>query len=118
MRGFNIGSPPAPRGPRLVAGLCRGTIVLPACDQPLIATFAADRIFQPLFLNLILKRLQTLGFPIPTHVKLNAAYQQFSGDRLHDGKREILRHVDPAIIEHAHANQPAREPVDESPTPA
>ncbi len=91
---------------RVGAGLKRGTIVLTACDQPLVATFAADRIFRPVFLNLILKRLQSQGFPIPTQVQANAAYQRYSGDRLLYGKGEILRHLDPAIIEREQVNQP------------
>jgi formylmethanofuran dehydrogenase subunit C len=73
---------------RTGAWMVRGTIV---CLTPirLMPTFAYACAYNPTFLNLYARHLQTLGFAIP-HSAHEGAYQRFTGDTSVPGKGEIL----------------------------
>jgi formylmethanofuran dehydrogenase subunit C len=73
---------------RTGAWMMRGTIV---CLKPvrLLPTFSYACAYNPTFLNVYAKHLQTLGFAIPSS-PADGAYQRYTGDSAIPGKGEIL----------------------------
>jgi formylmethanofuran dehydrogenase subunit C len=80
-------------GKRLGAGLKRGTLALFAEVPALLPSFADAGVFEPLFLELYLRHLRSLGFAA-ARLPL-APMRRWCGDRLSLGKGEILT---PALI--------------------
>ncbi|MDA1016018.1 MAG: formylmethanofuran dehydrogenase subunit C [Planctomycetota bacterium] len=78
-------------GIRPGAGMRRGTIgFLGDVKSPdILPTFRYATTYRPVFLRYYLRRLQTLGFPVPVHC-FSANYRRYSGDFLELGKGEIL----------------------------
>ena len=76
-------------GIRLGAGMRRGTIGLLGPDPPsLLPTFRQAGHFRPLFLRLLLRELQALGFsPAPTTLEGELAL--YHGDLVALGKGEV-----------------------------
>jgi len=54
-----------------------------------LPTFSYACTYNPPFLRLYAKHLETLGFSLPCEVQ-NGAYQRFTGDTAVPGKGEIL----------------------------
>lgn len=81
-------------GIRHGAGMKRGTIGLFSTAQPveLLPTFRSSGLCRPGFLNLYLKHLRGLGFPVPDEA-FSANYHRYCGDLLELGKGEILTRV-------------------------
>jgi formylmethanofuran dehydrogenase subunit C len=75
-------------GVRAGAWMARGTIV---AFEPLklLPTFLYSCTYEPTFLRVYVKRLQTLGVPAPEH-GWGGLYQLFTGDTCWLGKGEIL----------------------------
>jgi formylmethanofuran dehydrogenase subunit C len=73
---------------RTGAWMMRGTIIsmLPI---PLLPTFSYASTYNPPFLRLYAKHLESLGFPIPFEDR-QGAYQRYTGDTSVPGKGEIL----------------------------
>jgi formylmethanofuran dehydrogenase subunit C len=73
---------------RTGAWMSRGTIV---CLKPvrLLPTFWYASLYNPSFLNVYARHMQTLGFSIPTSAR-DGAYQRYTGDSATPGKGEIL----------------------------
>ena len=78
-------------GIRPGAGMRRGTIALlgNAAPPPMLPTFKHACIYNPVFLRVYLRHLQTLGFAVPDEC-LAARYRRYNGDFLELGKGEIL----------------------------
>lgn len=78
-------------GIRHGAGMKRGTIVFfnPGPDLDVLSTFRAACTYRPVFLQLYLRRLQSLGFPIPPEYA-TSRYQRYCGDLLELGRGELL----------------------------
>jgi formylmethanofuran dehydrogenase subunit C len=77
-------------GIRHGAGMRRGTIAFLGPMAPaMLPTFKFDCTYQPQFLTLYLRRLQSLGFAVPEPV-LSSPLRRYSGDLLELGKGEIL----------------------------
>ena len=77
-----------PSGERLGAGMLRGTIV--AFQEPeLLPTYLYGCGYQPVFLKLMLRELQSYGMPV-TDEHLSGVYRRYSGDLNRLGKGEIL----------------------------
>ncbi len=75
-------------GIRAGAGMLRGTIV--AFQEPeLLPTYRYDCGYQPVFLRLMLRELQSHGMPI-TDEYMSGVYRRYSGDLNRLGKGEIL----------------------------
>ena len=70
---------------RTGAWMARGTIVSMK-PLPLLPTFARACVYQPTFLRVYAKHLETLGISLPG----NGVYQRFVGDASVPGKGEIL----------------------------
>ena len=72
---------------RTGAWMIRGTIV---CGKPiaLLPTFSYACMYDPVFLNLYVKRLHALGFSIPS--QSGGGYRRYSGDAAVPGKGELL----------------------------
>lgn len=81
-------------GIRNGAGMKRGTIALldSATPPEILPTFKYAATDRPLFLQLYLRHLRGLGFPVPD-VCLTARYHRYRGDFLELGKGEILAHT-------------------------
>lgn len=78
-------------GLRPGAGMRRGTIALLA-ERPtpdMLPTFRMACRDRPVFLQVYLKRLRSLGFPVPAEA-FTAEYERWCGDLLEIGKGEIL----------------------------
>jgi formylmethanofuran dehydrogenase subunit C len=73
---------------RTGAWMIRGTIVSLAAI-PLLPTFAFACAYDPTFLRLYAKHLQTLGVSIPVQPK-DGSYRRYTGDSSVPGKGEIL----------------------------
>ncbi len=73
---------------RTGAWMNRGTIVS-LKPIPLLPTFAYAATYQPTFLRLYAKHLQTLGFTLPYDDR-DGAYRRYTGDSCVPGKGEIL----------------------------
>jgi formylmethanofuran dehydrogenase subunit C len=73
---------------RTGAWMVRGTIVSLA-PLRLLPTFSYACDYNPAFLRLYARHLQTLGFAIPSEPR-DGAYQRFTGDAAVPGKGEIL----------------------------
>lgn len=78
-------------GIRPGAGMRRGTIGLLGSEPapPMLPTFRSAGRVRPVFLQIYLRHLQRLGFPMPADC-LTAAYECHRGDFLELGKGEIL----------------------------
>jgi formylmethanofuran dehydrogenase subunit C len=75
-------------GIRAGAGMLRGTIV--AFQEPeLLPTFRHDCGYQPVFLKLMLRELQSYGMLV-TDEHMSGVYRRYSGDLNALGKGEIL----------------------------
>jgi formylmethanofuran dehydrogenase subunit C len=82
-------------GARAGAGMVRGTLVaLGGLAGGLLPTFLYACTYQPVFLRLILRRLQDWGLPIPL-AQVEGLYQRYSGDVTALGKGEILVYDQP-----------------------
>lgn len=73
---------------RTGAWMIRGTIIS-LTPIPLLPTFAYASRFNPTFVRLYAKHLETLGFPIP-YKDQDGAYERYTGDAAVPGKGEIL----------------------------
>jgi formylmethanofuran dehydrogenase subunit C len=73
---------------RTGAWMIRGTIVS-LTPIPLLPTFSYCCAYNPTFLGLYAKHLQTLGYRIP-HAAQQGAYRRYTGDAAVPGKGEIL----------------------------
>ena len=73
---------------RTGAWMVRGTIVSFA-EIPMLPTFSYACAYNPVFLNLYVKQLNALGFPIPNRGRAGA-YHRYIGDASIPGKGEIL----------------------------
>jgi formylmethanofuran dehydrogenase subunit C len=73
---------------RTGAWMIRGTIVSLA-PVPLLPTFSMACTYQPTFLRLYVKHLQSLGFPVPAQA-MDAEYERHVGDTSVPGKGELL----------------------------
>ncbi len=78
-------------GIRHGAGMKRGTIALLSKSSSFepVPTFEYACAYQPTFLNLYLRELRSLGFPVPARC-MDAVYHRFCGDLLESGKGELL----------------------------
>jgi formylmethanofuran dehydrogenase subunit C len=74
------------------AGMKRGTIFLANPASTLIPTFRHDCDYDPPFLRIALRHLQSLGFQVPKELQ-TAHVRRSSGDRLALGHGEILQPV-------------------------
>ena len=72
----------------------RGTIgLLGSHAAPdLLPTFKYACTYQPVFVRIYLRHLQSLGFPVPQEC-LEAAYGRYCGDFLEEARGEILIRV-------------------------
>jgi formylmethanofuran dehydrogenase subunit C len=77
-----------PVGTRLGAGMKRGTLVLFAEAPVLLPSFAAAGVFEPLFVELYLRHLRSLGFAAARIAR--TPMRRWCGDRLSLAKGEIL----------------------------
>jgi formylmethanofuran dehydrogenase subunit C len=79
-----------PCGNRPAAGMRRGTVgLLGSNPPPLLVTFKKSSVCEPLFLRLIFRHLQSLGFAVPSEC-WSASYGLYHGDRVTVGRGEIL----------------------------
>jgi formylmethanofuran dehydrogenase subunit C len=78
-------------GIRPGAGMKRGTIGLLGVGPPpaMLPTFRSAGRFRPVFLQIYLRHLRQLGFPIPEDC-FTINFERHSGDFLEYGKGEIL----------------------------
>ncbi len=77
-------------GIRPAAGMRRGTVGLLGGNPPnLLVTFRKSCVCQPTFLRLIFRRLQSLGFTVPSEY-WNASYGVYHGDHVTVGRGEIV----------------------------
>jgi formylmethanofuran dehydrogenase subunit C len=86
---FVMGKP----GIRTAAGMKRGSVVL--CHDepaPLLPTFKASCTYQPTFLPLYFKRLQSLGLALRPEWQ-TSQYLRYCGDLVALGKGEVLQRV-------------------------
>jgi formylmethanofuran dehydrogenase subunit C len=81
------------QGPLPTPGLSmkRGTILIldPTIEPTWLPYYHLDCVFRPTFVQILLGRLQTLGWPLPEGSR-HGKYQLYTGDRLNSGKGEIL----------------------------
>jgi formylmethanofuran dehydrogenase subunit C len=87
---FLFGTP----GLRVAAGMKRGTVALFGALPPLLPTFRFDCAYRPVFIELYLQHLRTLGFRLPPAID-TGSFRRFSGDLVSLGKGEVL-HWHPA----------------------
>jgi formylmethanofuran dehydrogenase subunit C len=73
---------------RTGAWMVRGTIIA-LTPVTLLPTFSAACAYNPVFVNVYAKHLQSMGFSIP-HLAVDGAYQRFVGDSAVPGKGEVL----------------------------
>jgi formylmethanofuran dehydrogenase subunit C len=73
---------------RTGAWMVRGTIVS-MVPIKLLPTFSLACVYNPVFLHLYAKHLQTLGFPVPYEAR-QGTYERYVGDAAIPGKGEIL----------------------------
>jgi len=77
-------------GNRPAAGMRRGTVGLLGSDPPtLLVSFRKSCVCKPLFLQLIFRHLQSLGFSVPSEC-WGANYGLYHGDHVTVGRGEIL----------------------------
>ncbi|MBL8850572.1 MAG: formylmethanofuran dehydrogenase subunit C [Planctomycetaceae bacterium] len=78
-------------GNRHGAGMKRGTIAFlnPASGFEPLPTFRSSGPYQPTFLRLILRELQSAGFAVPAGAA-HATYERWCGDLVELGKGELL----------------------------
>jgi formylmethanofuran dehydrogenase subunit C len=77
-------------GIRPAAGMRRGTVgLLGGVPPPILATFRKSCVYQPVFLQLIFRQLQALGFAVPADC-IGADYRLYSGDHVAIGRGEIV----------------------------
>jgi formylmethanofuran dehydrogenase subunit C len=74
---------------RTGAWMVRGTIVA-FQEIKLMPTFSHACAYNPVFLNLYTRHLNTLGFPIPEPGRTAGSYERYVGDASVPGKGEIL----------------------------
>jgi len=83
-------------GPIASPGLSikRGSILLldPHAELTWLPYFQPDCVYRPTFVQILLGRLQTLGWNLPEDAR-HGKYQLYTGDRLANGKAEILQRV-------------------------
>jgi formylmethanofuran dehydrogenase subunit C len=81
-------------GPLPTPGLTmkRGTILIldPAIEPTWLPYYQPDCVYRPVFVQILLGRLQTLGCKLPEGAR-HGKYQLYTGDRLSSGKGEILQ---------------------------
>ena len=81
-------------GPLIKPGLSmkRGTILCldPKAEPTWLPYFQSDCVYRPVFVQIMLGRLQALGGILPEGAR-HGKYQLYSGDRLSIGKAEILQ---------------------------
>ncbi len=81
-------------GPLITLGLSmkRGTILIldPNIEPTWLPYFQPDCVYRPVIVQILLGRLQTLGWPLPEG-RRHGKYQLYTGDRLNGGKGEILQ---------------------------
>jgi formylmethanofuran dehydrogenase subunit C len=78
-----------PVGPHAGAGMKRGTLAVFDPVLELLPTFRYDCTYRPAFIDLYLRRLQALGFPVPAAD--GGSYRRYRGDLVALGLGEILR---------------------------
>jgi formylmethanofuran dehydrogenase subunit C len=82
------------QGPLQQPGLSmkRGTILCldPTAEATWLPYFQPDCVYRPVFVQIMLGRLLALGCKLPDGAR-HGAYQLYSGDRLSNGKAEILQ---------------------------
>lgn len=79
-----------PCGIRPAAGMRRGTLGLFGDDAPsLLPTFRAGSQVRPLVIELLLRELRRLNYPVPQRAS-RGSYQMFHGDLVTVGRGEIL----------------------------
>jgi len=77
-------------GIRPAAAMRRGTVGLLGDNPPsLLVTFRKSCVCQPTFLRLILRRLESLGFAVPSDLYA-ASYGVYHGDHVAVGRGEVL----------------------------
>jgi formylmethanofuran dehydrogenase subunit C len=77
-------------GNRPAAGMRRGTVGLFGGTPPkLLVSFRKSCVYKPLFLQLIFRRLQSLGFAVPSDC-WSANYSLYNGDHVALGRGEVL----------------------------
>jgi formylmethanofuran dehydrogenase subunit C len=77
-------------GIRPAAGMRRGTLGLFGPQPPkLLPTFRRGCRFRPLFLQLLLRQLDQLGFPVPAE-RFSSDYRLYHGDFVAMGRGELL----------------------------
>ena len=77
-------------GNRPAAGMRRGTVGLFGSQPPaLLVTFRKSCVYKPVVLQLLFRRLQSLGFAVPIEC-WGANYVQYHGDHVAVGRGEIL----------------------------
>ena len=80
-------------GIRHGAAMRRGSIVFMGADHPpLLPSFKYSCRYQPEFMQLLLRNLQNLGFPVPTSV-VDSTYDLHHGDMIDGGRGEVLLRV-------------------------
>ncbi len=77
-----------PVGPNAAAGMKRGTLAIFGPGFDLLPTFRYDCTCRPPFIDLYLRRLRTLGFPVPAAD--GGLYRRYRGDLVALGLGEIL----------------------------
>jgi len=82
------------QGPLITPALSmkRGTILIldPTSKPTWLPYYQPDCIYPPVFVQILLGRLQTLGCNLPKGAR-HGKYQLYTGDRLNNGKAEILQ---------------------------
>jgi formylmethanofuran dehydrogenase subunit C len=77
-------------GNRPAASMRRGTVALLGQNPPsVLVTFKKSCVYQPTFLRLIFRRLESLGFAVPAEYYA-ASYGVYHGDHVAIGRGEIL----------------------------
>jgi len=77
-------------GNRPAAGMRRGTVGLFGGTPPtLLMSFRKSCVCRPVFLQLIFRQLQSLGFAVPADC-WNASYSLYNGDHVALGRGEVL----------------------------
>jgi formylmethanofuran dehydrogenase subunit C len=78
-----------PTGRRHGTGMRRGTLAFMHSQPPLLPGFRAACRYRPDFLHVLLRHLETLGFPVPAEW-LASDYELFCGDLIEGGRGELL----------------------------
>lgn len=75
-------------GRRTGAEMKRGTVLL-VMEPEMMPTFRQTAVYEPVFINIIVKKLQKIGIAVPG-LRKNSTCRRFAGDQAIQGKGEIM----------------------------